>query len=124
MMRALRGAVLSVTSAMKGYSGRMPKEITGLEFVKEEAHKYWWDWFDSKRSHHVVKTWVEKTRLTVRLWLAEWLMLKLEAYDFAGRRERLKVQQQHAALRAARIDIPKFDQAIYRSLGVLTKLQK
>lgn len=103
------------------FISHMPCQISGLDYVKQEAHRLWWSWYDNRITNVAVTAWVEKQANTVRLWLAEWLMVRFETFDFAGRQERLRIQQWHNALKNGRMSMSGFDAKVS---GSMTKLQQ
>jgi len=115
--------VLQKHSSLMQFISTMPKQITGTDFIRQEAHRRWWAWFDQTMMAVVVDKWLDKQMRDVRLWVAEWLMVQLEHWDFAGRQEREKVRNAHAGLRAGRITLNQMDQKLQAGMLRLHRLE-
>jgi hypothetical protein len=116
--------VLQAHASLLDIISNLPKDVVGTEYVKQELHRHWWGWYDRTITPQAVAKYVDQQALTVRLWAAEWLMIKLEFYGFVGRVERDHVRNAHAGLRAGRINQRQFDEKMLTAGMVLAKLNK
>jgi len=118
-----RPELIEAHTNLLDFISKLPKDMVGLDFVRQDLHRVWWGWYDGTIVPVVVESVLAKQSLTVRLWLAEWLMVRLEHYDFAGRIARERVRNAHAALRADRINKKQFDEKMLLATMALAKLE-
>jgi len=104
------------------YLDALSTDIIGVDIMKAEALRLWWQWYDHKTTGSAILKWVAEQSLTVRHWLAQWLMVQFERLDYRGRQERVRVQQQLAALKANRQNIETFDKNMASALLTLRRL--
>jgi hypothetical protein len=106
-----------------GYINAMPKDIPGIDDLRQQAHRKWFAWYDRGISPGVFDDWLGKAGLTVRTWLAEYLMARFAAHDFAGRTLRMEVQRYRASLLSSRISPVLFDSKMRTYQARLDRLQ-